>query len=330
MKHLVAIFSDLHTHDYKQFNTAGARLANCIRVLEDIGKFCKSAGIKTVFFSGDWYDQQKVLPVVVINAMVRGILDFVKKYPDIIIFAISGNHDHSTKNLEHSQAISAIQHIQDIIPNNFKIIDNKSVEVCEGVFVHGIPHYEHEEDFSTKLDERVAETTQGVKNYLQIHQTPEGIGNKMIPFECSPSDSRFNIYDHVFDGHIHNHQKLSNNFTVVGSPIHRDRDDKGKTKGFLVMNLYKPEKGFKFIPLSNYPEFIEDYAGIPKEVAESNFILPEPVDTSTDVISTEADVSRYGTDVKVADIVRNFWEDCGQGDEALLSVGLELLQVATM
>ena len=50
----VAIFSDLHIHNYGQFNDdSNVRLSNCLKVLNDIAEFCDSYGIDTVLFSGD-------------------------------------------------------------------------------------------------------------------------------------------------------------------------------------------------------------------------------------------------------------------------------------
>lgn len=325
-KHLAIIFSDLHIHDYKQFNSNGERLNNCLRVLTDIGDVCQKYGITTVFFSGDLYDTQKAILTKVINATVDAFIKFSKSYPDITIYAISGNHDYATKSLENKSAVSAIEHIASIVPDTFKIIDNSSACVCEGVYVYGVPYYDYPEHFEVKARELATDSFNSfdgtdVKRYLLIHQTPKGIGNEMIPVDCNPVDDYFSAFDHVFCGHIHKRQYLTEKFTVVGSPIHRDMGDVGETKGFLIMNLLKPEKGLKFAPLTNYPQFVK---GDTVEFnADKDFVIP------TITLEVEDDIFKrfedFTSDTSPKDLLTNYWEEVGEGNKDLLDVGLSFL-----
>ena len=47
---LCIVFSDYHLHDYRQFNTDGKRLKNCIKVLYDIAEFANKNNIKYILF----------------------------------------------------------------------------------------------------------------------------------------------------------------------------------------------------------------------------------------------------------------------------------------
>lgn len=323
-KHLAVIFSDWHIHNYQQFNNDNQRLDYCIKVLFDIGEFCDKHGIKTILFGGDLYDTQKALLTLVVNKTVEAFKNFSDVYPDIEIIAISGNHDFATKNTMAKPAVTALSHISDVCPN-FHIID-RSVRKIETVSVYGIPYFEYQEDFDAALDKTAydAKHTAGNK-ILLIHQTPR-MENSMIPHDTTAKDPRYAAFDHVFCGHIHSRMDLTDRFTLVGNPIHRDLADAGKKKGFLVMNLMKPEKGYKFIPLKGYPEFMEITEGedMP-EGSESNYVVVRPsMDEAK--LSSEANVEDFNSSVSSEDLMRNFWEEAEGKDEELLKVGLSFIK----
>lgn len=324
------IFSDLHIHNYKQFNKGQNRLQNCLKVLMDLGAFCTQYNIPYILFVGDLYDTQKALLTEVVNSTVDTFVTFSQEYPDIKIIAISGNHDHSTKNLFDKPAETALQHIAAIIPDTFILIDNDVYE-GEGFTVSGIPYYEYPEHFDKALSMSKSSAEErgfpNEKNYLLIHQTPKGLDNAMIPFDCNPADPRFGFFDHTFCGHIHKRKEILSNFTIVGSPIHRDMSDVGQTKGFYVMNLLKPEKGLKFCPLAGYPEFVEVFEEeMTEELEESgNFVMVKPRMESFASTSIE-EIENFDTNLGAEDLIRNYWQSVDGKDEELLSIGLNFLK----
>lgn len=335
-KHLAVIFSDLHIHDYKQFNKNGKRLDDCLKVLYDLGEFCERNSIDTVLFSGDLYDSQKNLPTIVVNRTVDTFLELFTKYPNLKFYAITGNHDQSTKNLIGSEAVSALHHINSICPHNFIVVDNDLKLIDDGIIVAGVPYYEYKEHYQQKLQE-IAENTacakagleeDGVltKAFLMIHQTPRSISNAMIPFEAEPKDPLLDIFDYTFCGHIHARQDLAEKFTVVGNPIHRDLADAGKDKGFLVMNLCKPENGYKFIKLKGYPEFVQKYEDeITDEDTADNYVVPK-IRVEDIKLNSKANVDDFNTGLEAQELVQNYWKEADGKDEELLQIGLSFLK----
>lgn len=325
-KHLAVIFSDWHIHDYKRFNNDGSRLENCLRVLFDIGEFCTKHNISTVLFAGDLFDTHKALFTNVVNETVAAFLKFNKQYPSITIYAITGNHDQSTKNILDKEAVSALKHIESIVPDTFIIIDNSTVEIGDGISITGIPYYEYSEHFALRLEEASKRELSTDKNYLMIHQTPAGLDNDMIPSDTNPKDAGYEPYDFVFCGHIHTRKLITETFTLVGNPIHRDLADAGKQKGFLVMNLRKPEKGYKFIHLKGYPEFISVFEDEEVEDEDQNYVVRKPrLDTLK--LQESAKVEEFNTDLTSSELMRNFWKEADGKDEELLSVGLGFLKL---
>lgn len=324
-KHLAVIFSDWHIHDYKRFNTDGSRLENCLRVLFDIGEFCEKNGITTVMFAGDLYDTQKALLTNVVNETVDAFLKFSKQFPSITIYAITGNHDQSTKNILGKEAVSALKHIEAIVPDTFVVIDDHTVDIGDGISITGIPYYEYKEHFATRLSEAASREFVTDKNYLMIHQTPAGLDNDMIPADTNPKDEGYDGFDFVFCGHIHTRKQITENFTLVGNPIHRDLADAGKPKGFLVMNLRKPEKGFKFIQLKGYPEFISVFEDEEVEDEDQNYVVRKPrLDNLK--LQESAKVEEFNTDLTSEELMRNFWKEADGKDDDLLTIGLSFLR----
>lgn len=332
-KHLAVIFADLHIHSYQQFNEDGNRLGNCLKALKEVFFFCKKNGIKTILFAGDLYDSHKSIPKEVVNETVATFVQLFGANPEIKMFAISGNHDQATKNLYGKPAVSALTHLHTIFPDNFIIMDGGVLEIGGGLLVAGVPYYEYAEHYTKRLQE-VTEAVEGIKKtnsvvlgaevkaYLMVHQTPNGIGNSMIPYEADSTDPIYDVYEHIFCGHIHSHQQLMPRFTVVGSPIHRDLADAGLTKGFLVMNLYKPEKGYIFQPLLGFPEFREIYEG--DEIGEeddNNFIVVKPRLDSIKLTET-ANVAQFNASLESAVLVTNYWQEVDGKDKELLKMGL--------
>ena len=326
-KHLAVIFSDWHIHDYKRFNTDGSRLTNCLRVLFDLGEFCSKNEIKTILFAGDLYDTQKALFTNVVNETVEAFLQFNRTYPDITIYAITGNHDQSTKNILGKEAISALLHIQSIVPDTFVVVDNQTIKFPDGISITGVPYYEYKEHFATQLDEAANRVSKlnGYKNYLMIHQTPAGLDNDMIPADTNPKDVNYLSFDFTFCGHIHSRKQLTENFVIVGNPIHRDLADAGKKKGFLVMNLQKPEKGIKFFQLKGYPEFVSVYDDEEVENEADNYVVRKPRLDNLKLQET-AKVEEFNTDLSSAELMTNFWKEADGKDKELLEIGLSFLK----
>lgn len=330
-------FTDLHAHVYKNFGTPDERLRNCLKVLIDLADFAHAKGITVIFFSGDLYDTQKAIFTQVVNEMVSTFIHIFGKYPNLKFYAVSGNHDQSSKNLLGAPAVTALSHLAELFPSNFILVDNKVVPVCEGVAVAGIPYYEYPEHYAKMLEHTSSEVAAAkagfeeegktLKVHLLNHQTAKGIGNAMIPYDTDPTDPLYDIYDAIWCGHIHGRQELTSKFTNVGSPIHRDMGDAGQVKGFYVSNLAKPENGKVFIPLKGYPEFHTYKEGdeITEQERASNFVVIEP-DYSAIADHSTARVEEFNTSLEKSDLLTNYWKEAGESNNDLLTIGLELIQ----
>lgn len=299
----IAIFSDLHIHNYKRFDVNGSRLLNCLSALSSIFWYCHNTGIRHIVFGGDLFDQKKALPTEVINATAKAFSLLFSQHPDIEFYAISGNHDHATKNLYDNPCEHSLTWLSYMFPNNFTVIDNGAYRLPE-VTIYGIPYYQTKEDFDKALQRAKGQL-------LFIHQTPYGIKNKFIHTDVDPSD--FMHFKHVFCGHIHQHEKLLDNFTVIGSPLHRDFGDVGEDNGFLVYD-------------TQTNTFVRELLGLPK-FEKVQTITEESQNYQQEIvqeIEQHTDLEQYDNSKSHSELVTNYWKDNSE-DEQLLNVGKSLL-----
>jgi DNA repair exonuclease SbcCD nuclease subunit len=332
---IITIFGDLHIHNYKKFDDGNnSRLYNCLDVLDDIFLENSNYGIENILFLGDLYDNQKLLPSLVVNKTIERFAKLFNQYPEQRIYAITGNHDQATKNLINSPAVTALEHIAIIFPNNFILLDNKSIQL-DDTYIYGIPYYEYPEQYKLALKEINAlakvNKDNGYINILMIHQTPNGLGNPNIPYDTDVNDGLYKPFDYIFCGHIHQSQQILNNFLVAGNPLQRDLGDEGQEKGFWVLNTeYITEtKGLSFVSRKGkYPEFIRREVK-PGEVIdnkdETNYIIPvikADVNLANNNVSTED----FGSDLKAETILTNFWKTVDGKNNDLLATGLELIK----
>lgn len=321
---LALVFSDLHIHNYKEFSVDDSRLDNCLDVIRLAYSHCKKHDIKLILFGGDLYHNQKLLPTKAVNKTLEIFKSCIEDNPDVLFVAITGNHDLATKNLVSSPGESALSHLQTVFPENFKLIDNATLDTGAGVSIHGIPYYEYKEDFEAALKEAVksADANQDGVNILMVHQTPDKLGNDLIPCDLEVDDPRFQRFDYVYCGHIHNRAQLSDNFLLVGNPQHKDASDEGKEKGFILTDLEFPNDWRLVSTKGRYPEYVSvDVGDVPEGGTDYFMEKPAPIESKED----DLDTTKFNTSLEDSSIVRSYWEEVDGKDEDRLKIGLKLL-----
>lgn len=225
----MVIFSDLHAHNF--LGISDDRLNIIKNVLSEVLEKARQTD-KIVLFCGDITHKHGYIPTVVFLALH----EVFSKYPDVTIYAISGNHDHATKNYLTSTALSSIDVFARALPN-FINIDYKITKIG-GYHVVGVPYFHDNQDFYRLLE--TVNTSPNIfeqpeKTILLAHQTPVGIFNSFIPADVDINHEYMQKFDYVFFGHIHRYQDFGNNRFMVGNPLVQDDSDIGNPKGFLEL-----------------------------------------------------------------------------------------------
>lgn len=227
------IAADLHIEDY-----GGYRLIECLSALEDLFKLA-GAYNADILFAGDLVDKAAALKSHVLVALNTMLAKCFYMYPDIYFFAISGNHDMTTR---YADASSVIKMLSDIYPQFVNLDERKFVSQVFNFALHGIPFCDKREDFLSKLAQ--VGIVKGKTNILLTHQ-------------CDPATPFSDIYakdveafDFCFNGHIHRYKQHTENFYTVGNPLWRNNSDNGDEKGVLLFREGKVERIFL-----NYPTY---------------------------------------------------------------------------
>lgn len=323
---LAIVTSDIHIHKYKQFNENNRRLKNGIAYLDHLFSFANVNAIKYILLPGDLYNLMQIISTEAEDAIVACLKKNFKKYPDILIVAISGNHDQATKNLIDQAEVSALQHLATVF-DNFILLNSHypTFKTDHGNYIFGISYYEHPEHFRKAL-EPMSSTLDAMEHpraYLLMHQ----VVASGLPIEdhIQPDDPLFNDFEMVFNGHIHDGGEITDKFINVGSPMHRDLGDLGKKKGYWVVDLDDPNSiGFKNIT-DKFPQFIRKEEGTElTEWEKQQYVVWAPRMLPTTLKEKEM-LTNFRTDLLPETIVRNY-AIAAKLDEEALNYGLKLVK----
>jgi DNA repair exonuclease SbcCD nuclease subunit len=324
------IFSDLHVHDYKQHNEGGRRLKNGIAFLNYMFQLAHKNSIRYILMPGDLFNNMTQVATKAMNAIIICFQENLMIYPELQIIAVSGNHDQATKSLIDDWGESALGSLASIFPRNFFLLDDYENDVLEtdnGNCIRGIPYLEHPEHFRKALTV-VSEGTQARtgKTLLLMHQmVASGFADKD---DIQPDDSLFAKFHMVLNGHIHTNEQVTDKFINVGSPMHRDRDDMGKTKGFWVVDLDDPVNTISFKDITTkFPQFIHKTVG--EELTDwekEQYVIWIPQTIQDDVKDAQL-AKNFNTSLAPAVIMENYCNEVlpESEREEKLSYGVSLL-----
>lgn len=260
---MAVIFGDLHAGLYKNI---ADRLDIACEVLREIFEFASSDD-GVILFVGDLYDRDKLIPTVVVNAVLGQFKKLFRKYREIEFYAISGNHDQVGINTWENPVPTALSHLATVF-DRFTLLDNQSIEIVDGLMLHGIPYYKYREDFQNacgKINRRI-ERFDDLQHIVMTHQGyPNIMDNVTVNAKLADVSKRA----FVLNGHLHKMKKINARALNVGSPLYRDRGDLGQKKGFFSANLLELSKTFpNFEVLSYYDDRLEDFAVADKAKAD--------------------------------------------------------------
>lgn len=229
-------FSDLHAHNWSQYSTRlsnglNSRLNDCIDIIRQAAKACKTYGVDHVFFLGDLFESRKSLDIDVFSEVHKEIVE-LSKCVSQHVWLLVGNHDQHTK-IGDVHSIQIFRHLQKVV-----VIDKPWV--CLPIGGASIAAFPHMSDV-TDLKSRLSNITD--VDVVLIHQAlREGtIGPyaRTIAAELSVSDLPLSKCRYVLAGDYHRRQTIATNGAPVhyiGSPLQLKADEVGEEKGFTLLD----------------------------------------------------------------------------------------------
>lgn len=250
----IAIFSDLHAHQYKPYatilhNGMNSRLFDTIECVKQIVSYCVDLEVDLVLYAGDMFHVRRMISVQAFNAVYEALALFrIHKIPIVLLH---GNHDQSDR-LGNEHSIHAFRTFCTVVDKPGWIrASGKSGKFYD---IMAVPYTENVE-----LIKQTINSSHHVEHPIFLgHLGVQGctVGSDFVytnPHDIKISDLNQNLFEIGFLGHYHQHQKVGDNFWYVGATLQHTWGDVGQNRGFIV---YDTDNGyFDHIKLK-YPEFI--------------------------------------------------------------------------
>jgi DNA repair exonuclease SbcCD nuclease subunit len=237
------IFSDLHLHSHKGRID---RLQDCVDVLDWVFQQAEQYKCRYVFFLGDLFHERAKIDVL---NYLRTFECFMRHMDGNImdVFLLVGNHDMYHRERWDVNSIRPLCAIE-----NVNIIQTPLSITLGGKRIDWLPHTEN----PIKELDKLKEEEGGAGDILFGHVAVNGAmtntfygtksdviveyDNDMVPVDIEVFDD----WNHVFLGHYHGAQKLSDSVEYVGSPLQISFGEAFQQKHVIILDLETMEKEY--------------------------------------------------------------------------------------
>lgn len=250
MSHAI-IFSDVHIYGYKEFANydtgINSRILDGIDVLKQIMEVGRRYEDPIFIHNGDLFYERGKIETEASN-LVRSLF-CTGEYEAETKILNEGNHDKNGGTEYHNANANLQSEFNTIVHD----IHMTKIRSKKGTYDLCFIGYKDTLKEFMEAFERINGMCRPEKTFLFIHQ--DMIGGSMGGFTMKKGvDPKiFKDYLHVFNGHIHDPQKVEENVTIIGSPMHHNFGDKGK-RGILVLNFETLK--VEFVPIK-FKEFLD-------------------------------------------------------------------------
>jgi DNA repair exonuclease SbcCD nuclease subunit len=263
----LAVLSDLHGHNYKEFDkhsdlTGSTRLDHIIKTLEFIRDDCVQRDIKYVLFGGDMFHIRARVNTIVYNA----IYDVIKTFYEhgITIIGIAGNHDQHDNSDVPQHSLHTFNDLPGV--TIYGDLDTYFIPEWEtddkDLLIHCVPYSKNAkrtkdwiEGQAEKYDAN-GDTNHICLFHLGISGAFVGKGSYPMADAFRPEDLRPDFFKYIVGGHFHKAQFIENypHFFYTGAPIEHSFSDEGEEKGYYIIDTAK-RWDVSFVPIPS-PRFI--------------------------------------------------------------------------
>lgn len=248
----MAVFSDLHAHNYKEFDkhserTGSQRLDKIVDTLLFIRDDCVKRGIKYVLFSGDLFHIRARVNTTVYNAMYDTIKTFHEHGLELI--GIAGNHDQTDNSDVPQHSLHAFNDLPGV--HIYGDLDTHFIPEWEtddkDLLIHCVPYSKNAQRIKDWIG-TMADRYQGDKDtnhiclfHLGISGAFVGSGSYPMADAFNPEDLKPDFYKYIIGGHFHRAQFIQGypHFLYTGAPIEHSFSDEGEDKGYYIIDTSK-------------------------------------------------------------------------------------------
>ena len=226
----ILIFSDLHLHNWPYGSTLVDGMNSRLKAQADALDVIANAAVHAdhVVFCGDLFHTHGKLDAAVLEVAWRGFSRIAEASNNCIDLLV-GNHDMADQSMLHHSLHWMKAFNQESLAGmeRFRVIDYPVYCDQTGTSLSFLPYTEDKaviEKFFSKCGE-VCFMHQGVA------KVPMGSGfliDEILTLDMIPDHVK-----HVFTGHYHQHNKVSDKLTIIGSTMQHNWSDKGDDRGYV-------------------------------------------------------------------------------------------------
>ena len=250
----LAIFSDLHVHDWQEHSTDRSRLSHGVSVLQRVREYSVKHGIHAVLFGGDLFHKRGVLYTLPYNLVVAELA--LWREASLPLYANVGNHDAADR-LAKVHALSALESaglLRTVGGDGWATWEIVS-EQGDAV-VSAVAYCAEAGELRRRADAALADRESKLQGEFTIGLFHHGfrgarVGTSLeyVVKEDSDPDEYAKSFDLMLSGHYHAHQEIGTqgNAWYVGSPMEFVRNETSP-KGFLVLDTEEAENRARHHP----------------------------------------------------------------------------------
>jgi len=250
----IGYFTDIHFHKHKPFSGADGRrrLEDTCKIFMDIMDIFEKEECGCIIFGGDWFHSRRLIDVDTFNTS-RECLISCSEYLESVEykFAVAGNHDY----YDDGGNVCSLDFLGDF---GFEVFVNPNRVHIEDMTLFFLPWDTPDNQIKSLEDFGLKKILPSQQIMLFTHSTPFGSSSPMgyifeegIDFD----NHRYgNMFDKVWCGHIHKHQKL-NRLYIPGPPLQLHFGERGNHCGVYTYNSINDKAKFHSLK-GKYPEFI--------------------------------------------------------------------------
>jgi DNA repair exonuclease SbcCD nuclease subunit len=282
MKTVGIVFSDHHLEYWGKYNKGGRRTRVQMDILENLFALAEKRKCPLIF-TGDLFHNPNSLSNALLSMVLYEFRVLFTQYPNVNLYAISGNHDLSGINTLTHRSPSYILTLSRLF-DNFHCLDFTSLDF-EHFTLHGLPYITHNEDYEKIVN--MIEVDYSKFNILLNHADYAGqkdTNGIVIGKGENISDSLFDKFDKVLSGHVHKKDRINKKVLSIGATHEQKFSDRGGSFGYWVIKKKGGSLRFMFIEKNWAPKFIM-YTDESQITDDYNYWVKEPK-PEDDIIST--------------------------------------------
>jgi len=231
----VFLTADLQLHNHSSFGTLlptgfSNRLQDGIHALDQVLAPAKKGD--TIVVLGDLFETQRAVDTSVMFAVSEWIGRVRDKGVKLIL--VAGNHDHYSR----SGTIHALKPFE-LLGSVTVVSDHAILEIDGNQYIF----FAYTDD-TDALKERLQHVVAALgpkhvgKRFLCLHQGVSGamLASSLFEGALGIEDLHPDKFDHVFLGHFHKPQSLTDKVTYLGSPYQVTSDESGDVKRFIKVD----------------------------------------------------------------------------------------------